>query len=141
MERFINNLYIGALPNVGRVSNMKKNFKTDPVLIALIDDLKATTRGNGAAIWRDIAKKLEKPKRNWAEVNLSKLERFAENGDVIVVPGKVLASGNLNKKITVAAYSFSENAKAAILSVGGTEMTIAELMSENPKGSNLKIMR
>lgn len=120
---------------------MKKNFKTDPVLIALIDDLKATTRGNGAAIWRDIAKKLEKPKRNWAEVNLSKLERFAENGDVIVVPGKVLASGNLNKKITVAAYSFSENAKAAILNVGGTEMTIAELMSENPKGSNLKIMR
>lgn len=120
---------------------MKKTFKTDPTLIALIDDLKATTRENGAAIWRDIAKKLEKPKRNWAEVNLSKLERFAEDGDVIVVPGKVLASGNLNKKITVAAYSFSENAKTAILSMGGRDMTLTELMSENPKGSNVKIMR
>lgn len=120
---------------------MKKTFKTDPNLLALIDELKATTRENGAAIWRDIAKRLEKPKRNWAEVNLSKLERYAEEGDVIVVPGKVLAAGNLNKKITVAAYSFSDSAKAAILGAGGKDMTIMELVSENPKGSNVKMMR
>ena len=54
--------------------------KTDPSLIALIDDLKAKERENGAAIWRDIAKRLEKPRRNWAETNLSKLDRYAEDG-------------------------------------------------------------
>ena len=115
--------------------------KTDPALIALISDLKAKERENGAAIWRDIAKRLEKPKSNWAETNLSKLDRCAADGETILVPGKVLAAGSINKKITVAAYSFSAAAEAAIVAAGGKVMTIAGLMEENPKGSNVRIMR
>ncbi|MBQ7702085.1 MAG: 50S ribosomal protein L18e [Candidatus Methanomethylophilaceae archaeon] len=115
--------------------------KTDPALIALISDLKAKERENGAAIWRDIAKRLEKPKSNWAETNLSKLDRYAADGETIIVPGKVLAAGSINKKITVAAYSFSAAAEAAIVAAGGKVMTIAGLMEENPKGSNVRIMR
>ena len=115
--------------------------KTDPALIALISDLKAKERENGAAIWRDIAKRLEKPKSNWAETNLSKLDRYATDGETIIVPGKVLAAGSINKKITVAAYSFSAAAEAAIVAAGGKVMTIAGLMEENPKGSNVRIMR
>ena len=67
-------------------SDMKNN-KTDPALNALIDDLKAKERETGAAIWRDIAKRLEKPRKNWAETTLSKLARYAKEGDVIIVPG------------------------------------------------------
>ncbi len=119
---------------------MKRNFKTDPNLVALIFDLKATNRENGAAIWRDIAKRLEKPKRNWAEVNLSNLERNTKDGETILVPGKVLAAGSLDKKLTVAAYSFSERALAEIEGAGGKGMTIRELMEENPKGSKVRIM-
>ena len=115
--------------------------KTDPALIALISDLKAKERENGAAIWRDIAKRLEKPKSNWAETNLSKLDRYAADGETIIVPGKVLAAGSINKKITVAAYSFSAAAESAIVAAGGKVMTIAGLMEENPKGSNVRIMR
>lgn len=140
LERFINNILIGALPNVGRVRLMKRNFKTDPNLVALIFDLKAANRENGAAIWRDIAKRLEKPKRNWAEVNLSNLERNTKDGETILVPGKVLAAGSIDKKLTVAAYSFSEKALAEIEGAGGKGMTIRELMEENPKGSNVRIM-
>jgi large subunit ribosomal protein L18e len=47
--------------------------KTDLSLIALINDLKAAERETGSAIWRDIAERLEKPRKNWAETNLSKL--------------------------------------------------------------------
>ena len=115
--------------------------KTDPALIALIGDLKAKERENGAAIWRDIAKRLEKPKSNWAETNLSKLDRYAADGETILVPGKVLAAGEISKKITVAAYSFSATAESAIVAAGGKVMTIADLMEENPKGSNVRIMR
>ena len=56
---------------------MTFNQKTDPNLLVLIDSLKTETRTNGAEIWRDIALRLEKSKQNWAEVNLSKLERNA----------------------------------------------------------------
>jgi len=138
---FINKVLIGALPDVGRVRTMKRIFKTDPNLLALIDDLKAKERETGAAIWRDIAKRLEKPKRNWAELNLSKLDRNAEAGDTVLVPGKVLAAGSISKNVTVAAYSFSEKAEQAISAAGGKTMSIADLMAANPKGSGVRIMR
>ena len=120
---------------------MTFNQKTDPNLVVLIDSLKLETRTNGAEIWRDIALRLEKSKQNWAEVNLSKLERNASENDVIVVPGKVLGSGSLSKKLTVAAYDFSESAKKKIAEAGGKHLTIPEMVKKNPSGSGIKIMR
>ncbi len=114
--------------------------KTNPQLVALIFDLKAMTRENGAPIWRDIALRLEKPRGNWAEANLSKLERYAKDGETVIVPGKVLAAGSVSKKLTVAAYDFSEAAASGIKDAGGKTMTIRELMKENPEGSKVRIM-
>jgi large subunit ribosomal protein L18e len=115
--------------------------KTAPNLVELITALKAESRSSGVGIWRDIALRLEKAKANWAEVNLSKLERYASEGDVIVVPGKVLGSGALSKKVTVAAYGFSESAKMKIEAAGGKNLTIMELVKEMPQGTGVKIMR
>ncbi|MDD3233492.1 MAG: 50S ribosomal protein L18e [Candidatus Methanomethylophilus sp.] len=118
-----------------------KCFKTNPQLIALISDLKAKTREDPkAAIWRDVALRLEAPNRTWAETNLSKIEEYAQDGETIVVPGKVLAAGDLTKKVNVAAYSFSAKAAAQIFAAGGKTMTIKELMAANPKGSKVRIM-
>lgn len=115
--------------------------KTNPQLVALIADLKAKTREDSkAAIWRDIALRLESPHRVWAEANLSKIERYAKDGETIVVPGKVLAAGDITKAVNVAAYSFSSKAAAEIAKAGGKVMTIRELMDENPKGSNVRII-
>jgi large subunit ribosomal protein L18e len=115
--------------------------KTDPNLVALISSLKAETRASGADIWRDIALRLERPRQVWAEVNLSKLERYASEGDIIVVAGKVLGSGTLSKKLTVAAYDFSESAKKKIADAGGKNVTIPELIKMSPNGSGVRIMR
>lgn len=118
-----------------------RSCKTNPQLIATINNLKAMTRETEAAIWRDVALRLEKPKRNWAEANLSKLERYAEEGETIVVPGKVLAAGTISKKITVAAYDFSDAAAKAIVAAGGRAMTLEELAAANPKGTGVRILR
>lgn len=121
---------------------MKKSFgKTDPALISLINDLKSMERDNGAAVWRDVANRLEKPRKNWAETNLSKLSRHVKDGEVILVPGKVLSSGSIDRKIVVAAYNFSKAARTAIVAAGGRAISIANLMIENPQGSNVRIMR
>ncbi len=121
-------------------SDMKKLTKTDPNLMTLIDELKRESREKETAIWRDIALRLEKPSRNWAEVNLSRLERYCNDGDVIVVPGKVLGAGSLNKKLTVAAFRFSDSAKKAIEEAGGKNLSIMDLVKENPEGSGVRIM-
>jgi len=115
--------------------------KTDPNLVTLIEDLKKSSRENGAEIWRDIALRLEKSKSNWAEVNLSKLERYTTDGDVIVIAGKVLGAGNINKKVTVAAYDFSESAKKKIAQAGGKGISIMDLVKMKPNGTGVKIMR
>lgn len=118
-----------------------KSLKTNPQLVALITDLKAKTREDPkAAIWRDIALRLEAPSRVWAEANLSKIEKYAAEGETVIVPGKVLAAGDISKKVNVAAYSFSAKAAAAIVTAGGRTMTIRELMEENPSGSKIRIL-
>ncbi len=93
------------------------------------------------ARWRDIALRLEKPKSNWAEANLSRLEMYAKDGETVAVPGKVLAAGSVTKKLTVAAYDFSDAAKAGIQAAGGKTVTFRELMESNPNGTKVKILR
>ncbi len=118
-----------------------RSCKTNPQLVETISNLKAKSRETQAAIWRDVALRLEKPRKNWAEANLSKLERCAQEGETILVPGKVLAAGTISKKITVAAYDFSEAAARAIVEAGGQTLTLEELAEANPKGTGVRILR
>lgn len=115
--------------------------KTNPRLSDLISLLKTTSRENEANIWRDIADRLEGPARNYAEVNLSKINRYAVNGDTIIVPGKVLGSGALELQVTVAALNFSASASEKIREANGSCLSIEELVSTNPKGSRVRVLR
>lgn len=118
-----------------------KGEKTNQRLIRLIDDLKAASRQNGVGLWRDIARRLEKPSRNYATVNLSKINRHTGSNDVILIPGKVLASGELDHSVTVAALGFSSKAASKILAAGGKCLEIEKLVQEQPKGTGVKVLR
>ena len=113
--------------------------KTDPVLMGLISDLKAAGRENEAPIWRDIASRLEKPSRNWAQVNLSKLVHVRD-GENAVVPGKLLGSGDLDRAITVVAFKASASAKAKVAAAGGKVLTLGEGIRSFPKGETCRIL-
>jgi len=117
-----------------------KNVKTNPMLVSLIHELKKQANENDAPIWKDIAKRLEKSSKNWPEVNLDRLEKYVQKNETALVPGKVLSSGNLLKKITIAAWSFSENAEQKIKKAGGKCISIEELLKKNPKGKDIRIM-
>jgi len=115
--------------------------KTNPRLASLIVLLKNTSRENEAKIWREIASRLETSGRNYAEVNLSKINRYANNGETILVPGKVLGSGVLEQSVKVAALNFSASATSKIRDAKGQCMTIEQLLADNPKGSGVRILR
>lgn len=119
---------------------MKHNYKTNPQILNLISSLKKQSREKEAPLWRDIALRLERPTRNYSEVNLSRINRYTKEKDVILVPGKVLGSGELDHQLTVAAVSFSGSAKNKITAAGGSCFTIEELMKENPEGSRVRII-
>jgi len=122
---------------------MKKRAikKTNPRLLNLISLLKDASRQNEALVWRDIASRLEAPAQNYAEVNLSKINRYAGNGETIVVPGKVLGSGMLETSVRIAALNFSQSAETKIREANGQCMTIEELIRDNPRGSKIRILR
>lgn len=118
----------------------KRSSKTNPHLLTLIQHLKDAGRTNEACIWRDIASRLESPASSWAEVNVSRLDMYANDDEVIVVPGKLLGAGEIKKKVTVAAFRASDQAKKKIASAGGQSVSIEELIAKNPKGSKVRIM-
>jgi large subunit ribosomal protein L18e len=118
----------------------KASKKSNQALLSLIDDLRDHSRSTGSALWRDIARRLEASRKNWAEPNLSHLSRHAAKKDTILVPGKVLGSGEINPGQTVAAYSFSSGARTKIEGSGGRTLSIRELMEENPNGKGVRIL-
>jgi large subunit ribosomal protein L18e len=118
----------------------RNNRKTNPHLLTLVQHLKDASRTNEAPIWRDIALRLEGPASNWAEVNVGKLDRYANDDDVIVVPGKLLGAGDLQKKVTVAAYRCTGQAKEKVAGAGGRSLSFEELIESNPKGSRVMVM-
>lgn len=119
---------------------MKTSHKTDPNLIELISELKRISRENNAPIWRDIALRLEKPRRNWAAVNVGHICRNVRKGEVVVVPGKVLGAGDIDKAVTVATFNSSRQAEDKITTAGGKVMSLREMADTNPKGKKVRII-
>jgi large subunit ribosomal protein L18e len=101
----------------------------------LIRDLWKTKRN----IWRQISKKLSGSKKNKVEANLKRINNKTQEGDVIVIPGKVLGNGTLDHRVTIACLDCSRNAREKITNSGSTLLSIEELLAENPEGSGVKI--
>ena len=116
---------------------MDKNFDTsNPVLLETIELLQE----QNVPVWSSVAENLGKVNRRRAEVNLSDIERVAEDGETVVVPGKVLGSGRLSKEVNVAAFQASNSAKNQI-NDSGEFMFIQDLVEENPEGENVRVVK
>ncbi|VVB60287.1 50S ribosomal protein L18e [uncultured archaeon] len=119
---------------------MKPTGPTNPLTQKLIVALQKQSRKEKAAIWADVADRLAKSTRRIPAVNLSKLERFCEKGDTILIPGKLLSQGAITKPVTIGAFKISAAGKHKVEKAGGKVMTIQELMKRNAKGSKVRIM-
>ena len=117
----------------------KRTGPTSLVLKKLIADLKSLSTKEKVKIWRTVANYLESSSRRRREVNLYKIEKYARDGETVIVPGKVLSEGGLNKKLAVASFKFSESAKTKINKVGKA-ISIQQLMKDNPKAKKVRIL-
>ena len=114
--------------------------KSNSELVKTIDQLKTASRINDAPIWKSISKKLEGPSRNWPVVNVSKIEFNASKNGKVVIPGKIMGSGTLSKKVTVSAYSFTKTAIQKIESAGGKCMIYNDFIKKNPTGKDVVVI-
>ena len=120
---------------------MKRTGPTNPVLAGLIRELEIHSRKHGARVWRAVAHELSRPTRQKGYVNVGKINRFASDGETVLVPGKVLGHGKLTKKVVVAAWSFSKTAAKKIEEAGGKAVKLTDLIKDNPKGSDVRIVK
>lgn len=85
-----------------------------------------------------VAKELAKPKRRWPAINLKEIDMI--KGDVLIA-GKVLSAGDLEKAKKIVAWSASAKALDKIKEAKGIFITIPEEMKKNPELNGLDILR
>ncbi len=119
---------------------MKRTGPTNTQLQSLIVELKKAAAIQEVPLFGRLAEDLERPTRQRRIVNLTRIDANTEDSEVIVVPGKVLAGGDLTHKVDVYAFSFSEGAKEKILSTKGNCHSINDLVSKFPKGKSIRIL-
>ena len=101
--------------------NARGHSDSSPLLLRLENDLKKSTRQRRV-------------------VNLSRINRYTKDGEMVVVPGKVLASGELDHSVTIAAWKFSQQALDKIQKSKCKAMLISELISGEIKGKRIRIL-
>lgn len=119
--------------------DVMKTTKQSPEIKELIVFLEKASKKNKAAIWKDMAMRIARPRKGFAQVNVGKIDRYTKEGNIAIVPGKVLGSGTLSHSVDVAALGFSMEAERKISSQGSC-MNFRELVQKNPKGTGIIIL-
>jgi large subunit ribosomal protein L18e len=119
---------------------MKRTGPTNEHLHSLIVELKKKAIEADVPMFKRLAYELERPTRSRKIVNLSRINMNTEKDDFVVIPGKVLGSGDLDHPVTIAAYKVSSSALGKISSSKSKVVSINDLVKNGIKGKKIRIM-
>lgn len=112
------------------MATIRKSQTTNQVLFDTIRDLRKLSNSTGAGVYKAVAAKLAATASQRAEVNLDRIEKYVNENETIIVPGKVLATGTLTKKVTIVGFKASESALEKIKKSGSTFIEIRDYISK-----------
>jgi len=113
---------------------------TNAVVLHMAKELKEASKKNKAPIWSRLAELALKPSSARRIVNISQIDRLTKDGDVIIVPGKVLGTGSMSHKITLCSFSISNSGAQKIFERGGKILSYSELIKNHPTGKGVTII-
>ena len=117
-----------------------KMRKTNPTIKEVLEGLKKL-KNDRPGLYKAVKKGLLRPRRRKVEVNLSHISRIVKDeGSLVIVPGKVLGAGILERKLSIAAYAFSETAKKKIEESGGSALELTSLLEDRALPKNYTII-
>ena len=67
--------------------------------------LKKASKENDAPIWAKVADFVQKSRSNQKIVNLTRINQTTEDGNAVVITGKILGTGNISHKVSVSSFS------------------------------------
>ena len=109
-------------------------------LVQLIKELKSASKKNEAPIWSKIAKNALKSNSNKKTINLKKIDRLTDDGNAVVISGKILGTGKLSHKVLVSSFSISNSAAKKIKESGGEILKFSDMIKRFPSGKGVKII-
>ena len=102
--------------------------------------LKKASKENDAPLWAKVADYVQKSRSNQKNVNLTKIDENTEDGNAIIITGKVLGTGNISHKISVSSFSISNSAAKKIKDSRGEILKFSEMIEKFPTGKGVKII-
>ena len=114
---------------------------SNPLLRHTIVMLERAGKKGKAPIWSEASAMLAGQSHVRVEVNLGRISRITEDGEAIFVPGKVLGTGVLGRRLVVGAFAFSSSARSKIKASGGSALTVEEFLKKYPNGSGVKLVK
>jgi large subunit ribosomal protein L18e len=91
--------------------------------------------------WFKLAHLLSMPTKKRPSFNLEEINKESKERETVVIPGKVLSVGEIDKKIKIVAFSFSEKAKEKLTKAKIDFSFIIDEIKENPEAKEIKILR
>lgn len=102
--------------------------------------LRRASRESGAPMWARLARLARRPTRARRVVNLKRISAMTSDGDVVVVPGKVLGTGGIGHRITLCPFSISRAAAGKVRGAGGSLASLEELAASHPNGTGVRLL-
>ena len=102
--------------------------------------LRKALKKNKVPIWKAVIKELSRSRSNRREVNIGELAHVTKDKEVVIVPGKILGSGEISHKLTVWCFTISEVATRKILDAGGKILPLDSLIKKYPDGKGVRII-
>ena len=109
-------------------------------LIKLVKELRTASKKNEAPIWSKIAKDALKSNSNKRAINLKKIDALTDDGNAVVISGKILGTGKLSHKVLVSSFSISSSAAKKIKESGGQILEFSDMIEQFPTGKGVKII-
>ena len=113
---------------------------TNQLVLHMAKELQVASKKNKAPIWSRLAEMALKPARARKVLNLGQLDKFVSDNDVVVVPGKVLGTGNISHKITLCSFSISTSGAKKVAQSGGKIIDFSQLIKNHPTGKGVRII-
>jgi len=102
--------------------------------------LRNALKKNKVPIWKAVIRELSRSRSNRKEVNVGQLAHVTKDKEVVIVPGKILGSGEISHKLTVWCINISEVATRKILDAGGKILPLDSLIKKYPDGKGVRII-
>lgn len=116
------------------ISKQARN-KTNTELVKTILECKKNDK------WTEVASILSMPRRMKTALNLDTINEATKEGDTVLIPGKVLSAGDIDKKVRVVAVAFSDGAREKLKKTKSEIVSVLEELKINPKFQGVKILR